>query len=75
MKTPSKSLFGMFAATVVGISALAVAHEADRIAPESFVPTLQSRQLATGELCPPSACSIVFKTEEGGPPSTVVHID
>ncbi len=75
MKTQSKSLFGIVVAAFIGVSALGVAHEVDRIAPESFVPTLQSRQLATGVTCPPSACSIVFKTEEGGPPSTVVHID
>lgn len=75
MKTRSKSLFGIVVAAVVGVSALAVAREADRIAPESFVPMFKPRQLATNDLCPPSACSIVFKTEQGGPPSTVVQVD
>lgn len=75
MKTQSKSLIAIATATLVCVSALAVARGADRIAPESFVPTFQSRDLVTSELCPPSACSIVFKTEEGGPPSTVVHVD
>lgn len=75
MKTRSRSLIVIVTAAFVGISALAVARGADRITPESFVPTFQSRGSTESRLCPPAACSVVYKTETGGPPSKVVHVD
>lgn len=75
MKTQSKSLIAIATATFVGVSALAVARGADRITPDGFVPTFQSRSVVVGGICPPNACSVVFKTATGGPPSKVFHVD
>lgn len=74
MKTQPKSPIVVVTAVLLGFSALAVARGADRVVPEGTVPSSRSNAAAE-PLCPPSACTIVFKTETGGPPSRIVHVD
>ena len=75
MKTQPKSPIVIVTAVILGFSALAVARGADRLVPEGTVPSSRTSDAAAAPLCPPSACTIVFKTETGGPPSRIVHVD
>ena len=65
-----KSLALLSALALVGVSALAVARDG------STTPGDRSGAFArTPDSCPPAACTIVFKTPKGGPPSTLVAVD
>jgi hypothetical protein len=70
MKRLTKSIALLSAFAVVGVSALAVARDGG--------PTPGDRSLpfaSTPDSCPPSACTVVFKTERDGPPSRLVAFD
>lgn len=70
MKTMSKSIALLSAVAVIGVSALAVARD------ESPMPGDRTQSFTgTTDSCPPSACTIVFKTDRDGPPSAIVAVD
>lgn len=70
MKTISKSIALLSAVAVIGVSALAVARDGASTPGDRPMASLE-----TPDSCPPSACTIVFKTEKDGPPSTLVAVD
>ncbi|TBW40383.1 hypothetical protein EYW49_04150 [Siculibacillus lacustris] len=74
MKTQGKLVSGVSMAIVVGLSAYAFAAEPQR-------PTVVAQLLPpiavvddADAICPPQACTIVFKTERGGPPSARIDV-
>ena len=70
MNKTKKSVALLSALAVVGVSALAVARD------EAPMPgDRNGSSFRTVDSCPPSACTIVWKTDKGGPPSTVVAVD
>lgn len=70
MNRTKKSVALLSALAVVGVSALAVARDEAPMPGDHAVSFLR-----TIDSCPPSACTIVWKTGKGGPPSTVVAVD
>ena len=75
MKTQPNSPIVVAIALLLGFTALAVARDGARVTPEGRSAAVRTRDAGASPLCPPSACTIVFKTESGGPPSRVVHIE
>lgn len=70
MKRLTKSIALLSALAVVGVSALAVARD------EAPTPGDRSLSFLTQQdSCPPSACTLVYKTEKDGPPSRLVTVD
>ena len=59
---------------VVGASALAFAGEGSSFHETALSLFASPMTLFAADPCPPRACSVVFKTAEGGPPSEVVAI-
>lgn len=70
MTRVSRSLAVFSALAVAGASALAVARDEASSAGDRF-----AAFFGTGEICPPTACSIVYKTSDDGPPSRIVAVD
>ncbi|NLH81228.1 MAG: hypothetical protein GX458_10365 [Phyllobacteriaceae bacterium] len=73
MMTRPKSIALLAALAVLGVSALAVARDETPM-PGDRTASL-SRSARTPDACPPSACTIVFKTDKDGPPSRLVAVD
>lgn len=69
MKRLTKSIALLSALAVVGVSALAVARD------EAPMPGDRAQAFLTPDSCPPSACTVVYKTEKDGPPSRLVMVD
>ena len=70
MKRLSRSIALLSALAVVGVSALAVARDEAQMPGDRNLPFL-----STPDSCPPSACTVVFKTEKDGPPSRLLAVD
>lgn len=70
MMTRPKSIALLAALAVLGVSALAVARDETPMPGDRAVSTLR-----TPDSCPPSACTIVYKTDKDGPPSRVTAVD
>lgn len=69
MMTNRKAIALLSALVVTGASALAVARD------QASAPGDLLRVAATPDSCPPSACTIVVKTDRHGPPSRLVAVD
>lgn len=70
MQRLTKSIALLSALAVVGVSALAVARD------EAPMPGDRALSfVTTPDSCPPSACTVVYKTEKDGPPSRLVSVD
>lgn len=69
MMTNRKSIALLSALVVTGASALAVARD------QASTPGDLTRVGMTPDSCPPSACTIVVKTDRNGPPSQLVAVD
>ena len=67
MTTIIRSVALLSAIALFGASALAFARDQNPISADRTVSA--SRTIA---ICPPNACTIVVKTERGGPPSRMV---
>lgn len=70
MLTISRSVALLSAFAVLGVSALAVARD---VTPISGDRTASASHVL--DTCPPSACTIVMKTDRGGPPSRLVAVE
>jgi len=70
MMTRPKSIALLAALAVLGVSALAVARD------ETPMPGDRAFSAPrTPDSCPPSACTIVYKTDKDGPPSRMPAVD
>lgn len=71
MKPKWNKILAATGAALLGASALAVASDSG-FTPEQVTVASRNIRPADAEPCPPDACTIVFKTENGGPPSRVL---
>ncbi|MCE1236163.1 MAG: hypothetical protein LWW93_07370 [Hyphomicrobiales bacterium] len=69
MVTNRKTIAFLSALVVTGASALAVARD------QASTPGDLVQVATTPDSCPPSACTIVVKTDRRGPPSRLVAVD
>mgnify|MGYP001765342832 CR=1 FL=1 len=70
MTTISRSVALLSAIALFGASAWASTRDQSPISADRTVSAYRSI-----DLCPPSACTIVMKTEKGGPPSRIVKLE
>lgn len=70
MQTTPKSIALLVGLAVLGASAYATARDETPM-PGDHVVAMRT----TPDSCPPSACTIVFKTDKNGPPSRLVAVD
>lgn len=73
MQPKWKMIVACTGAALLGASALAVAADGN-LDPFETGAAHRDVRSADAEPCPPEACSIVFKTAPGGPPSPVVDM-
>lgn len=73
MQPKWKMIAACTGAALLGASALAVAADGGR-GPSETEAAYRNTASADAEPCPPDACSIVFKTATGGPPSPVIDL-
>jgi hypothetical protein len=71
MKTHGRLIFAVSMVTVAGLSAYAFAVEPEQ---RAVLALLSAQTTGTDTTCPPGACTIVFKTERGGPPSPRIDV-
>ncbi len=70
MTTRPHSIALLAALAVLGVTALAVARDGTPMPGDRAAFALR-----TPDSCPPSACTIVYKTDKDGPPSRLVAVD
>lgn len=72
MQPKWKRILASAGAALLGASVLAVA--ADELGFRDEAVVLRNAGPADAEPCPPDACTIVLKTEAGGPPSRLLDV-
>ena len=72
MQTQWKLVTGTTVALLMGASALAYGDDG---VTRTFLGTPVGWHQTAADICPPMACTIVMKTERGGPPSEVHRVN